>query len=75
VIGNDEMTVELTPEKVFEMGKMWGSAYLSTLNVEEVLPYFKRQDILAQFQPVERLAGLEPESIEDYLKQLKRQQH
>ncbi len=49
-LGEDEMAVELTPDEVFEMGKMWGSTYLSTLKVEDVLPYFKLQDILAQFQ-------------------------
>jgi len=40
-----------------------------------VLPYFKPVDILAELTLPERLAGLKPEEIEEYLKQLKKQQH
>jgi hypothetical protein len=39
-----------------------------------VLPHFKPIDRLAGLTLPERLAGLEPEVIEDYLKQLKKQQ-
>jgi hypothetical protein len=57
---------------------------LAGLEPKEVLPYFKPVDRLAGLEPKERLAGLtlperftglEPEVIEEYLKQLKKQQH
>jgi hypothetical protein len=39
-----------------------------------MLARFERKEVLSHFKPVERLAGLDPEEIEDYLKQLKRKQ-
>jgi hypothetical protein len=78
--GENEMTVELTPEDIAEMGEMWGSTYLSTLKVEDVLPYFKPQEILAQFQPKEILSEIDHQQflkalpldeIEAYVKQEK----
>jgi hypothetical protein len=72
----DEMSLELTPEQISEMGKMWGNVYLSGLGVEErlaglslkeVLPHFKLTDVVKHFSPAERLAGLPPEVIEEYL--------
>ena len=34
------MQQELTPERVMEMGKMWGDTYLSLLSPESALPDF-----------------------------------
>jgi hypothetical protein len=86
----DEMSLELTPEQISEMGKMWGNVYLSGLGVEErlaglslkeVLPHFKLTDVVKQFSPAkvveqfspaERLAGLPPDVIEEYLSKQKR---
>jgi hypothetical protein len=56
------MQVELTPEQVTEMGKMWGDLFLKLIPVE---------DRLAGLTPEERLAGLTPEEIERYLRKLR----
>ncbi len=69
------MSIEITPEAVTELGKEFGSLWLSNLTVDEVLTRFEAKEFLPHVKPVDRLAGLEPEFIEDYLKQLKRQQH
>jgi hypothetical protein len=82
--GEEDMNHEITPEIVTEMGKELGSIWLANLTVDQVLERFdakelasrmKPEEVLPHFKPVDRLAGLEPEFIEDYLKQLKRQQH
>jgi hypothetical protein len=66
-LGEDEMTIELTPEEITEMGKMWGNSYLSTLKAEDVLPYFestlKVEDVLPYFKPQEILAHFQPKDI------------
>jgi len=58
--------------------------FLPHVKAEEMLPYLKPEEVFPHFKPVDRLAGIslserfvgvEPEEIEDYLKQLKRQQH
>jgi len=79
------MDDELTPERVIEMGKMWGDDMLDMMPVEEVLSRFHPQELLAGLQPEERLAGLQPEErlaglkreeieeIEAYLQRLKQQ--
>jgi len=70
-IGESEMSIELTPEEVTKIGKMWGKSYLSMLNVEERLAGLKPQDVLTAFKPQELLTALNPQEIEDYLNQLK----
>jgi|GEM_PF-1207823 len=50
-------------------------ARLAGLEPKEVLPYFKPVDRLAELSLPERLADLKPDVIEEYLKQLKKQQH
>ncbi|MEK8016228.1 MAG: hypothetical protein VSS75_005110, partial [Candidatus Parabeggiatoa sp.] len=76
--------IEITPEVVTKLGKEFGSLWLANLTVDEVLtrfepkellPHMKPEEVLPHFKPVDRLAGLDPEFIENYLKQLKRQQH
>lgn len=80
--GETDMSIELTPEEVTKIGKMWGDSYLSMLNTEERLAGLKPQEVLTTFKPAERLAGLKleevlttfkPQEIEDYLNQLKSQ--
>ncbi len=53
---------EITPEKIKEMGKMWGDLILSSLPLEERLKGLKPED---------RLRGLKPEEIEAYLRKIK----
>ncbi len=45
---------ELTSEEILEMGKFWGESYLSLLKVKDILPYFKPQEILEEFNPAQR---------------------
>jgi hypothetical protein len=83
----DEMNqeqLELTPEQVTEMGKFWGSLYLSKLSVAERLAGLSTEDRLIGLKPEERLIGLKPEErlkglslaemevLETYLQQVKR---
>ena len=60
-IGGSKMEEGLTPERVIEIGKMWGKAYLSSLPPEERLAGLKPEDRLAGLRPEDRLAGLRPE--------------
>ncbi len=78
------MSIEITPEVVTELGKEFGSLWLANLTVDDILERFEAKEFLPHVKPVDRLAGLsvserfvgvEPEEIEEYLKQLKRQQH
>ena len=64
ILGEQDMNLDLTPERVREVGRIWGKDYLSTLSPEERLMGLK---------PEERLAGLSVEEIEAYLKQRKQQ--
>ncbi|MDM8557010.1 hypothetical protein QUF75_19975 [Desulfococcaceae bacterium HSG7] len=60
--GGDSMQQEeLTPERVMEMGKMLGDAYLALLSPEERLAGLKLED---------RLAGLSIKEIREYLHKL-----
>ena len=82
-LGEHNMAIELTPEQVTEIGKVWGNLYLSTLGAKEVVSRFQPQEILSQFQPQEILSkidhqeilkGLSRQEVEDYLQQLKEQE-
>ncbi len=66
------MDIELTPEKVEEMGRIFGDHLLSTLPPEEVLSRFEPKErvkgltpekVLSMYEPKERLKGLTPEEI------------
>jgi hypothetical protein len=81
-IGEQDMTSELTPEQVSEIGKIWGKAYLSSLKPEERLIGLKPEERLIGLKPEERFIGLKPEErfaglsveeIEAYLKQRKQE--
>jgi len=74
----NEMSLELTPKQITEMGKMWGDVYLSGLGVDErlaglppkeVMSHFKAQDVLPYFKP--QLAKLSLDEIEKSLDEIK----
>ncbi len=76
----EDMKIELTPEQVIEMGKMWGDVHLSLLPVEQRLAGLTPHEVLSRFKPEERVRGLtpqdvlsqfNPEDIERYLNQIK----
>ena len=62
------MNIELTPEQITEMGKMWGKTYLECLPAEEVLSHFEPQELLSHFKPRDILAVLTPRDILAVLK-------
>jgi hypothetical protein len=70
-----EEKMKFTPEEVTEFGKQLGDIWLADLTVDDMLNRFGREEVLSHFKPDDRLAGLKPEIIEDYLKQLKKRQH
>jgi hypothetical protein len=59
------MKAELTEEQLTEMGKMWGDWFLSHRTVDEVLKHFPKEEVLSRFNPVERLAGLKPQEMDE----------
>ena len=61
--GEFDMGVELTVEKVVEMGKFWGQSYLSSLNPEERLAGLGAEERLAGLGAEERLTGLAEKEI------------
>ncbi len=64
------MQQELTPERVMEMGKMWGEKYLSLLSPEERLAGLKPEERLTGLKLEERLDGLPIKEIRAYLHKL-----
>ena len=73
--GVDMVRIEsVTPEYIRELGEQMGRFYLSTLTVDDVLPYFKPEEVLARFKPEEVLARFKPEErlagLEPYLAEL-----
>jgi len=66
--GGDEMKGELTPERVSEMGRIWGEAYLKGLKPEERLKGLRPEERLKGLKPEERLKGLSLDEIETYLR-------
>jgi hypothetical protein len=65
--------IELTPEKVMEMGKFWGKSYLSLLKPEELLAGLDAKERLAGLDAKEFLSVLSIEEIEKFLEQRKKQ--
>ncbi len=59
----DDMDIELTPEKLVELGKMLEGTLIPRLPLEEILAGFKPEEILAEFKPKEILAVIKPEEI------------
>jgi len=84
-----EITPEAVTKLGKEFGSLWlanltvdevldrfeAKELASHLKPAERLAGLKPEEVLPHFKPVDRLAGLDPKFIEDYLKQLKRQQH
>ncbi len=66
----DAMQMDLTPEYITELGKIWGEAFLAHLPLEQRLAGLKPEERLAGLKPEERLAGLKPEEIERYLRKI-----
>jgi len=60
------MKMNFTPEEVTEFGRNLGEFWLAGLTLSERL---------AGLKPSERLAGMKPAEIENYLNQLKKQEH
>jgi hypothetical protein len=63
-VGGDHMEKELTPERVMEIGKMWGEWYLKGLSPEQRL---------AGLGPEDRLAGLSKAELQRILNILKKE--
>jgi len=61
--GVEEMSVEITPEYVMEMGSKMRKALLKSYTIEERLLGLKPEEILTRYKPEERLLGLKPEEI------------
>lgn len=73
-LGEEDMTYELTPEQVREVGQIWGKAYIETIPIEERLAGIPIEKRLADLKLPERLAGLtrpELEELEEVLKKFK----
>ena len=66
------MEVELTPEQLLEMDKMWGEVFLKHMPVEERIAGLKPEELLATMKTAEILDGLNPEKIEELEKLLKK---
>lgn len=80
VMENAMLKAEMTYEEVRAEGEVSLKLIASTMPKEQFMPRFtleerleglKAQEVLEQFEPEQRLAGLEPEVIEAYLKSLK----
>ncbi len=71
-IGEEQMSIEITPEDVSELGKQMGDIWLAGLTVDDVLARFGREEVLSRFKPVDRLAGLEPKEVLPYFKPVDR---
>jgi len=61
--GEHMETLELTPEKVKEMGKMWADMVLSGMSVDDVLARFSPDDVLSRYKPEEVLSRYKPEEV------------
>jgi hypothetical protein len=68
--GDDDMSLNFTPEQIKEMGEMWASdlftpeerkAFFSTRPLEERLANTNPSEVMSYFKPEQRLAGIPPE--------------
>ncbi len=75
--GAYEMSNELTPEKVMEIGEKWIDMILASLPSEKVLQYvspeerlsgLRAEEVLEHFRPEERLSGLRPEEVLEHFR-------
>ncbi|MDQ7089979.1 MAG: hypothetical protein Q9M50_04970 [Methylococcales bacterium] len=53
-----KMRIELTEKDLAAMSDFWGDTFLTSLEVEDILPYFNAQELLDKINPVDKLAGL-----------------
>ncbi|MEE4355174.1 MAG: hypothetical protein V2I97_01825 [Desulfococcaceae bacterium] len=56
-------TLELTPEKVIEMGKKWADLILSGLSTEDRLKGLEPEEVLSRYKPEEVLSRYRPEEV------------
>jgi len=71
-IGEEQMSIEITPEDVSELGKQMGDIWLAGLTVDDVLSRFGQDELLSHIKPVDRMAGLEPKEVLPYFKPVDR---
>ena len=64
------MQIDLTPEYITELGKIWGEAFLTNIPVEQRLAGLKPEDVVRNYRVEEILASLKPEEIERYLRKI-----
>lgn len=70
--GEDIMEKELTPEKVIEIGKLWGNAYLNSLPPEERLAGLSIKEVLAALKAQVIVGELTEDDIDYFFKYLKK---
>ncbi|ETR73552.1 MAG: hypothetical protein OMM_06860 [Candidatus Magnetoglobus multicellularis str. Araruama] len=58
-IKGEQMNIEMTPESVMEVGKIWGDAFLSTLTTEERLNLVKDVPVHERIKLVQDVPVLE----------------
>jgi hypothetical protein len=78
--GDDDMTLDLSPQQIEDMGQMWGDVLLPTIPLEKRLAGANPVDVITHLKPKpgEILAGLSADEIEELefqLKKLKQQKH
>ncbi len=73
--GESKMKMNFTPEEVTEFGRDLGEFWLAGLTPSERLAGLKPSERLVGLKPSELLACIKPAEIEDYLNQLKKQEH
>jgi len=70
--GDDDMTLDLSPKEIKEIGDMWGVNYYSHKELQEefekMLRGLKPEERLMGLKPEERLAGLNPSDVINYFK-------
>jgi hypothetical protein len=73
--GDDDMSLNFTPQQIKEMGEMWASdlftpeeriTVVSTMPLEERLANTNPSEVMNYFKPEQRLADLSTEEIEAY---------
>ncbi len=68
--GGDNMDLEITPEHVEEMGRIFGEHLLSSMPLEKKMKGIKPKEILSMYKPEEILSIFEPEELQRFLDKL-----
>jgi len=71
-IGEEKMSMKLTPEEVTELGKQWEDFWLADLTVDDILARFGREKVISHFKPKDMLPYLKPEDMLPHLKPIDR---